>query len=462
MGAADQKGIPFQSLMPTKLHRTSFICAAVLTLGLVGPSVAQDTPSFAKDIAPLLAANCVACHAGNAKMGELGLETFEDLERGGAHGKAVIPGDSEGSRLYRMVSGKLEPSMPLGGGKLPAQQIDLIKRWIDAGAVGPGPGETASVKQAPVEQKKIEPTSPVNAQIFSLAYRPDGRALALGGFQVVRLASASTGKTQTTFEGMQEVVRSVAFSPDGRLLAAAGGLPARGGEVKIWDVASSELLRTIQGHADTIYATVFSPDGSILATSSYDRLIKLWDVDSGAELRTLKDHIDAVYALAFTPDGKWLLSGAADRSLKIWNVSSGERLYTVSDPLEGINAITIHPSGKRVAAGGLDRTIRIWELGEKEGTLLRSLIAHEGPILQIAFSPDGEKLVTASTDGTIKVFRSDDLTELKILSPQPDWVMSLRFSPDGSRFAAGRFDGSLSIYDLDGYKDQLDTLRASR
>ena len=102
--------------------------------------------------------------------------------------------------------------------------------------------------------------------------------------------------------------------PNIATVAAAGGLPTRSGEVKIWDVASSGLRLTIQGHADTIYATVFSPDGSILATSSYDRLIKLWDVDSGKELRTLKDHIDAVYSLAFTPDGKWLLSGAADRT----------------------------------------------------------------------------------------------------------------------------------------------------
>ena len=448
--------------MPTKVRPIPFIHVGVLTLAALGSSAAQDAPSFARDIAPLLATNCVACHAGNAKMGGLGLETFEDLHRGGSHGKAVIPGDSGGSRLYRMVAGKLEPSMPLGGERLPTEKIDLIKRWIDAGAAGPRPGETARVKQTPVERNRIEPTSPVKAQIFSLAYRPDGQMLALGGFQRVRFASASTGKTTATLEGMQEVVRSVAFSPDGGLLAAAGGLPARNGEVKIWDVASSKPRLTIEGHADTIYATVFSPDGSILATSSYDRLIKLWDVDSGKELRTLKDHIDAVYALEFTPDGKWLLSGAADRSLKIWDVSSGERLYTVSDPLEGINAITIHPSGKRVAAGGLDRTIRIWELGEKEGRLLHSLIAHEGPILQIAFSPDGEKLATASTDGTIKVFRSGDLAELRILSPQPDWVMSLRFSPGGNRLAAGRFDGSLSIYDLDHYKDQLDTLRASR
>ena len=70
--------------MPTKLRPMPFICAAWLTLGPLGSSAAQDTPSFAKDIAPLLATNCVACHAGSAKMGGLGLETFEDLQRAAA------------------------------------------------------------------------------------------------------------------------------------------------------------------------------------------------------------------------------------------------------------------------------------------------------------------------------------------------------------------------------------------
>ena len=101
-----------------------------------------------------------------------------------------------------------------------------------------------------------------------------------------------------------------------------------------------------------------------------------------------------------------------------------------------------------VAAGGLDKTIRIWSLGEKEGKLLHSLIAHEDAILRLAFSPDGKLLVSTAADKTIKIFKTDDLTEIKTIAGQPDWVLSLEFAPDGKSFAAGRFDGSLTIYPM--------------
>jgi len=157
--------------------------------------------------------------------------------------------------------------------------------------------------------------------------------------------------------------------------------------------------------------------------------------------------IAAVYALAFTPDGKRLISGAADRSVKVWSPETGERLYTMSEPLDGINAIAIDPSGKRVAAAGLDKNIRIWELGDRNATLLHTLIAHEDTILQLAWSADGRTLVSASADKSIKVFDADELQEIKAFAGQPDWVLGLRFSPDGKRVAAGRFDGSLTFYD---------------
>ena len=407
------------------------------------PAAAADAPSFAKDVAPIFAANCSGCHGANTKMGSLNLETYEGLKQGGHTGAVIVPGKSAESRLYLLITRKAEPPMPLSGNPLAVGEIEIIKRWIDAGAPPPRPGE---VMPAPSPQiPDIKQRAAVKPQIASLAYRPDGRMLALGLYRDVRLADPSGATTVALLRGHAQEVRALAFSRDGKLLAAAGGLPARQGEVKIWNVDAHAELLTIRGHADCIYAAVFSPDSKTIATASYDKLIKLWDASTGQEIRTLKDHIDAVYALAFTPDGKRLVSGAADRSVKVWNVATGERLYTMSEPLDGLNTIALDPTGKLVAAGGQDKTIRIWELGEKGATLLRSLIAHEDAILKLAWTPDGKTLISSAADKTIKLVKSDDLTEIKTYPNQPDWVLALDVAPDGKTFAVGRYDGSFAV-----------------
>ncbi len=284
------------------------------------PSVsAGDLRTFSKDIAPIISENCIGCHASTVKMGGLDLDTMEGIQQGGNHGPVLVPGNSAESRLYRMVAGKMSPAMPLSGKPLAAGEIDTIKKWIDDGVK---PGEPIQVsKLNSTKIPDIKPKFAVKAQIGAIAYRPDGKLIALGTYKEVRLADPA-GKIVGALPGHAEQIRAVAFSPDGVLLAAAGGLPARKGEVKIWDVDQRAVVRTIQGHTDCIYAVAFSPDGKMLATSSYDKFIKLWDVATGKEIRTLKDHIDAIYDLAFTPDGKRLLSAAADRTVKVWDTTT--------------------------------------------------------------------------------------------------------------------------------------------
>ena len=397
------------------------------------PLAAQD---FATDIAPILAKNCVSCHAPMTKMGGLSVESVATIKAGGNNGPAIVPGKSGESRLYLVLTGALKPEMPMGGQRLAAGDIETIRKWIDAGAQG-----TGTVSAARVIAPVVKPRVAVKPQIFSLAQQPGTATLALGGFREVRMQPGNR-----VFGGHADAVRAVAFSSDGKLLVAAGGLPGRRGEVKIWDAATGAELRTIAGHTDCIYAVAFSPDGKHIATAGYDKLIKLWDAATGAEVRTLKDHIDAIYALAYTPDGKRLVSGAADRTVKIWDPATGQRLYTLSDASDGINTVAIDPTGKLVAAAGLDKSIRIWRMGEKEGELLHSLMAHEDAILRLAWSADGQYLATAAADRTIKVLRASDLSEVKTFSPQPDWVYGLAFSPDGKSIIAGRFDGSLATY----------------
>ncbi len=431
--------------------------------GVSGEETKSTKPASAdasyRAVVTILQQKCFACHSSTAKMSGFVMASYQTLMKGGVHGAEIVPGNSAKSRLVLMVEGTMQPRMPFNGNPLSPAEITVIKGWIDAGAKGPAAGEAASL-QPHLNIPNIKPRFPEISPAGSVAFSPDGKTLAVGGYNQVRLMNPKTGKVLENLSGAAGLVRSVAFSPDGKWLAAGGGLCQQWGEVQIWDVQSDKLLRTLRGHHDCIYSVAFSPNGKLLASGSYDKLIKLWDPKTGKELKTLKDHIDAVFAVAFSPDGKWLASGSQDNSVKIWNVATGERLYTLSDPVDGITCIAFSPSGKQIAAAGYDKLIYIWNLTQTGGTLAQSLIADEDSILQIAWTPDGKEIITSSADGSIRIRDASTLNPIGIIPRQSDWVDAMSLSPDGKWLAAGRFDGTLSVYRMGSFEQALGPLVA--
>jgi WD40 repeat protein len=402
---------------------------------------------YRRDIQPIFEKRCVMCHSENATMGSLNLETYAGLQRGGNNGPVVAPGSLQDSLLYRSVVGQAPEigRMPIGLEPVPEVEVAMLKTWIEEGAQGPGKGPASvSISAGKPVIGGVAAVAPRARQIYTLAYRPDGKVIALAEYQSVVIVDPATQKETARLEGHADAVRALAWSKDGMVLAAAGGAPGRKGEIKIWE-ADGTLQATASGHADCIYAVAVSPDGMTVASASYDKLIKLWDAVTGKELKTLKDHTDAIYALQFTPDGKRLISGAADRTIKVWDPATGERLYTLSEPTDGVNTLVVSPDGKLLAAAGQDKSIRTWVLGEKTATLQSSLIAHEDAILRIAFSPDGKRLYSSSADRSVKSFRSADLTELGMMPKQSDWAYGLDLSPDGKQLAIGRINGTLTV-----------------
>jgi hypothetical protein len=98
-----------------------------------GGGVAANAPSFSRDIEPVLNRRCAPCHG---TQGGLSVASVADLLRGGLHGPAIAPGDAEGSLLVQAVRGTSEEGeqMPLKLAPLSEAEIDLIVRWIQAGA----------------------------------------------------------------------------------------------------------------------------------------------------------------------------------------------------------------------------------------------------------------------------------------------------------------------------------------
>ena len=122
------------------MQRHFLVVAAICVLGagarasIAPQSGPQGAVSFERDVRPIFEAACSTCHAETRTSG-LDLRTRESALKGGNNGPAIVPGRAGESRVYRRIAGLEEPSMPMDGA-LTAQQIAIIKRWIDEGAHG--------------------------------------------------------------------------------------------------------------------------------------------------------------------------------------------------------------------------------------------------------------------------------------------------------------------------------------
>lgn len=112
------------------------LIVSILLIGFGTVADAQPTtaPKFKTDILPILKAKCVACHQGANAAERLKLDTYENLMRGGAHGKVVKPGDARNSRISQFIRGTKKPRMPMNMTPLSTTQMNKIDAWIKAGA----------------------------------------------------------------------------------------------------------------------------------------------------------------------------------------------------------------------------------------------------------------------------------------------------------------------------------------
>lgn len=427
---------------------------------------AAESPDYARDVAPLLRKYCAGCHNAEEANGELRLDAYAELLKGGEHGPALVAGDAKVSRMIRVLTGQAEPEMPPEGETRPtAEEIALLSAWIEAGAKGPEGAEPTPTLVTP----KIEPADLAAQPITSATYSPDGKLLALARFRSVEIRTArarpiaDAGQLLATLDKHPGKVNDLAFSHDGKRLLVATGVTGLYGQVMIWDLAADKIATgkpagEIRGHRDTLYAVAISPDGKRIATGSYDKKVIVWDAQLREQVHTLTQHNGAIYDLAFSPDGKLLASASADETVKIWHVESGKRLDTLGQPEGEQYAVLFSPDGKFVVAGGADNRIRVWRVVSREHPRINPLryarFAHEGAIVALAWDSRHDVLVSAADDRTLKTWETDSFTESSLYDDQSDVATAVSASPTEDNFVVARIDGSLGVYPFPPAKAQ--------
>lgn len=422
-----------------------------LALILAGPAQAVD---YQSEVVPILKKYCVSCHNGEDREGELSLESFREMLKGGEHGAVLMPGDSKNSRLIRVLTGLSKPAMPPRRSPAPpSKAVSLLAKWIDEGALGPKGAE-------PVQTTLTTPDLPaprgMQKAITAMAYSPNGKQLAVARFREVEIRSADQGKLLRKLGPLPGKVHAVEYVGNGSQILTASGIAGLHGEATLFDVETGKVLQRYQGHRDTLYDATMSPNGNLIATAGYDRSIILWDRKSGKQIRTLKGHNGAIYDLAFHPDGSVLASAGADDTVKIWQVSTGMRLDTLGQPLKEQYVVAFSPNGKFILAGGADNRIRVWRLISKTKQRINpirySRFAHEGPVIQLRFNSNGSRLISVGEDRTVKLWETRRFTQIHLFERQPDVTPAISIAPNDKQLAVGRMNGSLKGYAIPDVK----------
>lgn len=408
------------------------------------PLLRAAEPSYLRDVRPILDNNCTNCHQPASKQSDLDLTTYDRFQAGGKRGPAFVAGSPEQSLVIQFITASLKPSMPFGQPQLGANDVSIIREWIQSGARDDSPSETASSAPAVYHQPPV---------ITALRFSPDGQTLAVSGNREVLIHRADGSGLVKRLPGKADRILSIAFSADGNLMIAGGGTPARFGEIQFWEPREGRLLRTAETTSDTVFGASLSPDASKVAVGCADNTVRAFETATGKELYKITAHENWVLGTAFGIDSKRLVSVGRDRAAKLIDASAGQFLENVNQMYGELAAVARNPKADEIVIGGEDRIPYMYKMDRprnmkvgEDASLVRRLAPQEGAIFALDWSPDGKRVAVAGAGPNVNIYDADTGLPLASCKGHTAGIYAVAFSPDSTHLATGGFDGQVRLY----------------
>ena len=356
---------------------------------------------------------------------------------------------------------------------------------------------TARIWDANTGEPKVDPMQGHTGYIPDLAFSPDGtRLVTASEDNTARVWDANTGQLQAVLRGHTGDVITAEFTMlDGRFVVTTsrdrtvrvwvpprarsvftlkhdaeiyGAKWSRGRDSQLIVTASSDgtarvwkndgtLVAKLSGHGREVQSAEFSPDNASVVTASRDNTAAVWNSFTGQRIAPLDHHTGWVSSASFSPDGSLVVTTSEDHKARLWN-RSGKELRVLEHNSE-VECADFSPNGEVLVTGCDDGTVKAWHT--ETGELFLELPGHSAKVVAVAFSPvDGQRLLTASEDGTAFVRRLIKGAEPIRLREHTDLLTNGRFSPDGTMVVTASYDGTARVWDADTGK-QIAVLKHS-
>ncbi|MDE0959200.1 MAG: DUF1549 domain-containing protein [Planctomycetota bacterium] len=412
-------------MLNSKLFRYMALCIGIGIGWCSVLSRAQDpTPretgevSYYRDIRPIFQASCHGCHQPAKAKGQYVMTNFASLLAGGGDDAAIVAHQPDQSELIEMITPiDGESEMPKKGDPLNPAQIKLIRDWISEGALDDTPANAVQKYDS-----KNPPTYESPPIVTALDYSPDGRWLAVSGYHEVLIHDVESSTIIERLVGLSERIESVRFSPDGKKLAVTGGLPARMGEVQVWNTDNWKLSISVPVTFDTVYGASWSPDSQLIGFGCGDNTVRAIDASSGQQVLFNGASSDWTLDTVFSLDGTHLISVGRDMTAKLIEVKTQRFVDNITSITPailkgGLAAVDRHPAKEEILVGGSDGTPQIYRIHREvkrvigdNSNLLRSFPPMIGRVFGLGYSGDGKRIAAVSSldgQGQVAIYSSD-------------------------------------------------------
>lgn len=280
--------------------------------------------------------------------------------------------------------------------------------------------------------------------VSSLAFSSDGVLLASGGLDgVIRIWDAS-GTLKYEFDNAGGGIEWVKWHPRGNLVLAG----SEDSNAWMWNADKGAFLNMFSGHGNSVTCGDFTPDGKTICTGSNDATLRIWNPKSGENVHVVRGHpyhTAGLTCLALSSDSTLCITGSEDSSVHVVNITTGRVVSSLVSHSESVECVAFSPCNPWAATGSMDQKLIIWDLQHSSA---RSTCEHEDGISCMTWLGESKYIATGCLDGKLRVWDSLSGDCVTTFSGHAGAIQSLSVSANLDFLVSASIDGTARVFEI--------------